>query len=127
MPVSIIAVEHGRLLVAGVPHVPGKRSAAVLDTPLMLAAVGTYVFRMRVPNVLGKACFANAANCWSGKKSVWLPVDADERSGAAATKKKNCLWGTIGPPTVKDELLAWNGLYFWSGAMNTVFENIFSL
>src|SRR4051794_20467830 len=98
MPVSIMAVEHGRPLVAAVPHVPGKMSAAVLETPLMVASLGRYVFRMRVPNVLGWLSRAHVANCRSGKKIVWFPVDAEERSGSAAKKKKNCLSGMIGPP-----------------------------
>jgi hypothetical protein len=51
--VSIIAVEHGRPFVAAVPQVPGKMSAAVFETPLMVAALGRYVLRMLVPNVLG--------------------------------------------------------------------------
>jgi hypothetical protein len=40
MPESIIAVEQGKPFVAGVPHVPGKMSAAVLDTPLTVARLG---------------------------------------------------------------------------------------
>ena len=39
-PLSIIAVAQGRLFVAGVPHVPGKTSAAVFETPLTVALEG---------------------------------------------------------------------------------------
>jgi hypothetical protein len=53
MPESIIAVEHGRLFVAAVPHVAGKMSLALRETPLTLAPLGTYVLRILVPNVFG--------------------------------------------------------------------------
>ena len=40
-PELIIAVEHGRLLVAAVPHVVGKMSLARCDTAVLARLVGT--------------------------------------------------------------------------------------
>jgi hypothetical protein len=52
IPLLIIGVAQGKLLVAGVPHVPGKMSWAVLETPLTVA-LGVYSFRILVPKVFG--------------------------------------------------------------------------
>jgi hypothetical protein len=53
IPESIIGKAQGRLFVAGVPQAVGKMSLALLDTPLIVARLGLYVFRMCVPNVFG--------------------------------------------------------------------------
>src|SRR6516162_6662909 len=82
MPESNIDVEQGRLNVAAVPQVPGKMSLAVLTTVVPPMLVGTYVFRMWVPNVPGNVAWAKEANAGSGKILVWLPVDTEERNAS---------------------------------------------
>ena len=96
----------------GVPHVDGKMSLARRET----AADGHAGWARRCSGSWCRTCSGSSAapttrTAASGKKIVWLPVDADERSGSTAKKKKSCLRGTIGPPTVAEKLLVWNGLY----------------
>ena len=111
IPLLIIGVAQGRLSVAGVPHVPGKMSCAVFETPLTVALEGGYSFRIFVPKVFGWFALAHAANSLAGNVRTWLPVEADARSTSAPKKKKSCLFGMMGPPMVPEKLLLWNGLY----------------
>src|SRR6267142_786233 len=104
-PLSIIGVAQGRPLVAAVPQVVGKISAAVFATPLTVAPEGLYVFRIFVPNVFGKFATAKLAKAGSGNVICWLPVEADARSGSTPKKKKNWRCGMIGPPIVPEKLL----------------------
>jgi hypothetical protein len=100
-----MGVEHGRLLVAAVPQVPGKMSFAVFDRVPPVRPVGAYVFRIFVPKVPGKFCCAQVAKAGSGELIVAPPVAADERRGSTEKKKKSWWCGIIGPPIAPEKLL----------------------